>query len=112
MSRPRRFRCRDATLAHLLFFGAAASAFAAAPDVMIAKAEFGLFEDDGSEQIGFRATGEVPLNIGQACGWLIERKLAATLDYDIAMPAENPQAATRPPARQPAGSGKKAGRRM
>jgi hypothetical protein len=56
----------------LLTAGLQARAAPAVPDVEIIKAEFGIFEDDGSDQLGFGATSEIPFTHGQPYGWLIE----------------------------------------
>jgi hypothetical protein len=58
----------------LLTAGLQALAAPAAPDVEIIKAEFGIFEDDGSDQLGFGATSDIPFTPGQPYGWLIEVK--------------------------------------
>jgi hypothetical protein len=66
-------------IAGFFLLATAASVLAAtpSPDVAIVKAEFGIFQDDGSDQLGFGATDEIPATAGQAYGWLIEVKTAS-----------------------------------
>jgi hypothetical protein len=53
-----------------------AQAAPAAPLVDVVKVEFGIFDDDGTDQLGFGATAEIPLSVGQPYGWLFQVKTA------------------------------------
>lgn len=82
----------------LLAAGLPARAAPAAPDVEIVKTEFGIFEDDGSDQLGFGATGEIPFAIGQPYGWLIEvrtTKKSLAVREEILLPRDTPAAPDR-----------------
>ncbi len=96
-----------AAISAALLLGAALPALAAppAPDVEIVNAEFGIFEDDGSDQIGFGVTSEIPFSRGQPYGWLIEvkttkktlavREELLMLQDTVATPGSDPSEAVR-----------------
>lgn len=54
-----------------------ASAAPVAAAVEVVKVEFGIFDDDGTDQLGFGPTDEIPLSVGQPYGWLFQVKTAA-----------------------------------
>lgn len=53
-----------------------AHAATGATDVEVIKSEFGIFQEEGSDQLGFGASNSILLSPGQAYGWLMEVKTA------------------------------------
>ena len=90
-------RLAGTALGAVLLLTAALQALAApaVPDVEVVKTEFGIFEDDGSDQLGFGATSEIPFAIGQPYGWLIEvktTKKSLAVREETLMPRDTPAA--------------------
>lgn len=103
---------RLALLAGLLLAGSATSLAAPAGSVAeVVKVEFGIFDDDGTDQLGFGPTGDIPLSVGQPYGWLLQiRTTAKSLavreellrpEKDAA-PAESPDTDLTPPTNRAA----------
>jgi hypothetical protein len=90
-------RLAGTALGTIMLLTAALQALAAPaePDIAIIKTEFGIFEEDGSDQLGFGATSEIPFAIGQPYGWLIEvktTKKSLAVREEILIPRDTPAA--------------------
>lgn len=91
----------------LLATAPSALAAPAPPAVDLVTVEFGIFDDDGTDQLGFGATAEIPLSVGQPYGWLIQVKSPAKSlavreellrPEDDGAPVESPDTDLTPPA--------------